>query len=79
MTAYQAVHCGVLFGGFYFLLVGQHNKAYSSNPRTGDNLKEISPTVMFSISPAQFQRVIKWRRVCHPKEIISNTAFKHVN
>jgi len=58
MTAYPAVHCGVLVRGCSFLLVGHVNKVYSNNPRTEDNLKEIAPTVIFSVSPAQFQRVI---------------------
>jgi len=60
--------------------VGHVNKFYSNNPRTEDNLKEITLTVIFSVSPAQFQRVINEVDVCvSSKEMNSNTAFKRVN
>jgi len=80
MTAYLAVHCGVLVRGCSFLLVGHVNKVYGNNPCTEDNLKEITPIVIFSVSQAQFRRVINEVDAClSSKEINSNTAFKRVD
>ena len=80
MTAYPAVHCGVLVSGCSFFLLGHVNKVYSNNPRPDNSLKEIAPTVIFAVSPAQFQRIINRVDAClSSKEINSNTAFKRVN
>jgi len=80
ITAYPAVHCGVLVRGCSFLSVGHVNKVYNNNSRTEDNLQKITPTVIFSVSPAQFQRVINKVDAClSSKKINSNTTFKRVN